>query len=203
MTRKIFIMAWLMFLAMALHAQNPARAKQILDKTSSIVGRRGGASANFSIQGGNYEPVSGTIAVKGRKFYAQTPKGATWFNGKTQWTYLSKSGEVNVSNPDQSTQARMNPYQFITLYKQGYALGVSESDGNYLVTMKATTTKSNIREIQVTIDKASYLPEQVKMLQKGKWTIIRISNFKAKNLSDRLFNFPAKDYPKAEIIDLR
>lgn len=196
-------MAWLMFLAMALHAQNPARAKQILDKTSSIVGRRGGASANFSIQGGNYEPVSGTIAVKGRKFYAQTPKGATWFNGKTQWTYLSKSGEVNVSNPDQSTQARMNPYQFITLYKQGYALGVSESSDNYLVTMKATTTKSNIREIQVTIDKASYLPEQVKMLQKGKWTTIRISNFKAKNLSDRLFNFPAKDYPKAEIIDLR
>lgn len=196
-------MAWLMFLAMALHAQNPARAKQILDKTSSIVGRRGGASANFSIQGGNYEPVSGTIAIKGRKFYAQTPKGATWFNGKTQWTYLSKSGEVNVSNPDQSTQARMNPYQFITLYKQGYALGVSESSDNYLVTMKATTTKSNIREIQVTIDKASYLPEQVKMLQKGKWTTIRISNFKAKNLSDRLFNFPAKDYPKAEIIDLR
>lgn len=203
MTRKIFIMAWLMFLAMALHAQNPARAKQILDKTSSIVGRRGGASANFSIQGGNYEPVSGTIAVKGRKFYAQTPKGATWFNGKTQWTYLSKSGEVNVSNPDQSTQARMNPYQFITLYKQGYALGVSESSDNYLVTMKATTTKSNIREIQVTIDKASYLPKQVKMLQKGKWTTIRISNFKVKNLSDRLFNFPAKDYPKAEIIDLR
>ncbi|MDD7530203.1 MAG: LolA-like putative outer membrane lipoprotein chaperone [Prevotellaceae bacterium] len=203
MTRKIFIMAWLMFLAMALHAQNPARAKQILDKTSSIVGRRGGASANFSIQGGNYEPVSGTIAIKGRKFYAQTPKGATWFNGKTQWTYLSKSGEVNVSNPDQSTQARMNPYQFITLYKQGYALGVSESSDNYLVTMKATTTKSNIREIQVTIDKASYLPKQVKMLQKGKWTTIRISNFKAKNLSDRLFNFPAKDYPKAEIIDLR
>lgn len=203
MTRKIFIMAWLMFLAMALHAQNPARAKQILDKTSSIVGRRGGASANFSIQGGNYEPVSGTIAIKGRKFYAQTPKGATWFNGKTQWTYLSKSGEVNVSNPDQSTQARMNPYQFITLYKQGYALGVSESSGNYLVTMKATTTKSNIREIQVIIDKASYLPEQVKMLQKGKWTTIRISNFKVKNLSDRLFNFPAKDYPKAEIIDLR
>lgn len=196
-------MAWLMFLAMALHAQNLARAKQILDKTSSIVGRRGGASANFSIQGGNYEPVSGTIAIKGRKFYAQTPKGATWFNGKTQWTYLSKSGEVNVSNPDQSTQARMNPYQFITLYKQGYALGVSESSDNYLVTMKATTTKSNIREIQVTIDKASYLPKQVKMLQKGKWTTIRISNFKAKNLSDRLFNFPAKDYPKAEIIDLR
>ncbi len=97
----------------------------------------------------------------------------------------------------------MNPYQFITLYKQGYALGVSESSGNYLVTMKATTTKSNIREIQVIIDKASYLPEQVKMLQKGKWTTIRISNFKAKNLSDRLFNFPAKDYPKAEIIDLR
>ena len=203
MTRKLFIMAWLLFLAMALHAQNPARAKQILDKTSSIVGRRGGASANFSIQGGNYEPVSGTIAIKGRKFYAQTPKGATWFNGKTQWTYLSKSGEVNVSNPDQSTQARMNPYQFITLYKQGYALGVSESSDNYLVTMKATTTKSNIREIQVTIDKASYLPKQVKMLQKGKWTTIRISNFKAKNLSDRLFNFPAKDYPKAEIIDLR
>jgi hypothetical protein len=41
------------------------------------------------------------------------------------------------------------------------------------------------------------------MLQGKNWTTINISNFKAKNQSNDIFSFNSKDYPKAEIIDLR
>ncbi|MDY6207179.1 MAG: LolA-like putative outer membrane lipoprotein chaperone [Prevotella sp.] len=201
--KKSLLLGWLLLLACSLQAQNQAQAKKILDKTAAIVGRKGGASADFSIQGSSYEPVSGTIAVKGNKFYAKTPKGATWFNGKTQWTYLSKSGEVNVANPSDAQQAQMNPYKFIVLYKNGYDLGVKEAGGDYRIHMKATTKGRSIQEMYITINKSSYLPKEVRMLQKGKWTTITIRNFKAKNLSDATFTFNAKDYPKAEIIDLR
>ena len=41
------------------------------------------------------------------------------------------------------------------------------------------------------------------MRQTNDWTTITISNFKAKNLPNSTFTFPAKDFPQAEVIDLR
>ena len=41
------------------------------------------------------------------------------------------------------------------------------------------------------------------MRQSSGWITISISNVKSSNLSDALFTFNAKDYPKAEVIDLR
>ena len=41
------------------------------------------------------------------------------------------------------------------------------------------------------------------MRQNNKWSTITISNFQTKTLSDALFTFNAKNYPNAEIIDLR
>ncbi len=31
------------------------------------------------------------------------PQAIVWYNGKTQWTYMKKTNEVNVSNPTQAT----------------------------------------------------------------------------------------------------
>ena len=57
---------------------------------------------------------------------------------------------------------------------------------------------------EVTISKTTYIPLQIKMRQRNNnWTNISISDFKAKNLSAALFKFDAKQYPSAEIIDLR
>jgi hypothetical protein len=41
------------------------------------------------------------------------------------------------------------------------------------------------------------------MKQRNGWTTINISNLKAAKLNDNMFRFNAKDYPHAEVIDLR
>ena len=41
------------------------------------------------------------------------------------------------------------------------------------------------------------------MRQSSGWVTISVSNVKASNLPDATFTFNAKDYPKAEVIDLR
>ena len=88
-------------------------AKQVLDKTAATISSKSGIKANFTISGNKYGNVSGTIAVKGRKFQATTPMAVMWFDGKTQWTYMKKNDEVNVSNPTEAQLQAINPYNFI------------------------------------------------------------------------------------------
>ena len=97
----------------------------------------------------------------------------------------------------------MNPYTFITMYKSGYTLALDKKGKNYVVHMTAENTKRSVQEVYITIDKGSYIPSLIKMRQGNTWTNISVYNFVAKDLADSQFVFNAKDFPKAEVIDLR
>ncbi len=199
--KRLSLIILAILLATGLYAQNAAQARKILDKTAAIVGRKGGASANFSMSGkaGN---TSGTISIKGTKFNAKTPQAIVWYDGKTLWTYMKNNQEVNVSTPTKASQISMNPYTFINVYKSGYKLGVKNVSGGWQIHLTATNNARTIKEMYITIGK-NYYPKTIKMRQSNGWTTINVSNFKAKNLSDATFRFNAKDFPHAEVIDLR
>ena len=180
---------------------NAQTAKEVLDKTAATVAAKSGAQANFTISGQNMN-ASGTIAIKGKKFHATTAQATIWFDGKTQWTYMKNNDEVNIANPTESQLAAINPYNFIYMYKNGYNYTMKKKGGNFVVHLTATGKKS-IQEMYLTIGQKSYTPSQVRYKTAKGWTTIDIRNFKAANLSDGLFRFNSKDFPKAEIIDLR
>lgn len=178
-------------------------AKTVLDKTAAVVSNKDGVSAGFKITAGQYGNLSGTITVKGRKFQASTPQVNVWFDGKTQWTLMKNSNEVNVSNPTASELAAINPYNFINIYRSGYKYDMKTVGKEFQVHLTATDKSRKIQEMYINVNKSSYVPSQVKMLRGGKWSTITISNFKKASLSDSQFRFNPKSYPDAEIIDLR
>lgn len=177
-------------------------AKSVLDKAAANITVKTGIQAKFKMTGsmGN---TSGTIAVKGKMFHATTPQAIIWFDGKTQWTYMKSNDEVNVTNPTEAQLQAINPYNFINLYKSGYDYTLNKSGKDYVVHLTASSKDKKIRELFITVDKNSYHPTQIKLLQNSKWTIFDISEVKKQNLSDSQFRFNAKDFPKAEVIDLR
>ena len=178
-------------------------AKAVLDKAANAVSNPNGISADFRMSGGMGN-VSGNIAVKGKKFQATTPIATIWFDGKTMWTYMKKNEEVSITTPNDAQLQKINPYNFINLYKKGYDTTMSQSATAYTVHLTAQAQNSNkIQELFITVDKKSYHPTQVKMLQGTKWTTFDISNLKAQTLADTKFTFNAKDFPSAEVIDLR
>lgn len=191
----------LLVLTVSISAQNATQARKILDKTASIIGRKGGAVANFSISG-KYGNSSGTIAIRGNKFNAKTPQAIVWYDGKTQWTYMKKNQEVNVSTPTEAQQQSMNPYKFISIYKNGFKLGMKNVSEGWQIHLYATNQKRTIKEMYIVVGK-NYLPKTIRMRQSNGWTTIKVTNFKAKNLADTMFRFNAKDFPNAEVIDLR
>ncbi len=176
-------------------------AKAILDRTAAILGNQAGASASFSMSGKS-GVTSGTITVKGDKFFAETTQASMWYDGKTQWTYVKATQEVNVSTPTEAQQQAMNPYKFINMYKSGYDLDAKALSSGWEVHMTATDSKRQIQEMYVTIDKG-YQLQSVKMLSGGGWTTITVSNIKTGSFDDSTFTFNAKDHPEAEVIDLR
>ncbi len=198
-TTKLWLFVAMITISLSAFGQS---AQQVLDKTAATIGRKGGASASFKLDGGKQGAVSGTIAIKGNKFFANTPQAKVWFDGKTQWAYLTRTDEVNISTPTQAEQMAMNPYTFINIYKSGYNATMRTVGAAYEVHLTAQNQKRTVQELYITISK-SYLPTLVKMRQGKNWTTIHISNFKAKNQPDGTFKFNKSLCPTAEIIDLR
>ncbi len=198
--KKILLASLCAFCSMATFAQT---AQQVLDKTAAIIGKKSGASANFSISSAKYGSTSGTVAIKGNKFNACTPQSTVWYDGKTQWAYMKKTNEVNVSTPTQAQQMSMNPYTFINIYKTGYKMDMKTNGNNYEVHLVARNAKRSITEMYITVNRKSYVPSQVRMKQGKSWSTITISNFQQKNIPNSTFTFKSKDFPSAEVIDLR
>ncbi len=197
-TIKIWITC---LLAGCFSAAGAQTARSVLDKAAQVLADKGGVTASFKVRSAQSGSVSGTISVKGRKFYAKTTSATVWFDGKTQWTYVPQNDEVNISTPTAGELSAINPYGFVYLYRQGYTLSMQTQGQSYVVTMKSQ--QKAIREMVVTLSRQSYVPSQVRMLQNNQWTTVTISGFKRGNLSDSLFRFNRKACPHAEIIDLR
>lgn len=183
------------------HAQSAAR--QTLDRAAAqITGARQGATARFSTTGGSLGGQSGTIYVKGSKFYAETRNGKIWNDGRTQWTYARSTQEVTVQRASSGSSATANPLGVLTLYRNGYNLSQTVTRGGYTVRMTAANSSKTIKEAVIQLTK-SYIPTSVRIRQRSGWTTIKISNFSRKSLSDNTFRFTSNKAPGAEIVDLR
>ena len=181
-------------------AQSP---KEVLDRCAATVSAKEGVQASFSMSSAQYGAATGTISVKGQMFCATTSAATMWFDGKTLWTYMSKNDEVSVTTPTEARLQTLNPYNFINLYKQGYKYTMSKGEKTFDVHLTAKDKSKGVQELFISVDKATYHPTEVKLLQKQKWTTFTITNLKAVRLPDSTFRFNSKDFPSAEVIDLR
>lgn len=201
--KKVIIAFSILFSLCSVATLQAQTAKEVLDKCASKVSSREGVKADFAMTSAQYGNASGKIAVKGKMFHATTPMATMWFDGKTLWTYMSKNEEVNVTNPSEAQLQVLNPYNFVNMYKEGYDFTMTQSTSAFIVHLTATDQSRRVKEMFITIDKKSYAPMEMKLLQKQKWTSFVISNLTTTKLSDSEFRFNSKDFPTAEVIDLR
>ena len=202
---KVSVLVFSYLIPLASYFSNSAQAQtatKVLDKAAATVTMKEGVKADFKMSG-SMGSTTGTIVIKGKKFHATTPQASVWFDGKTQWTYMKDNDEVNVSNPNESQLQAINPYNFLNLYKKGYKATINSSGSSHVVHLTASSADRKIKELFITIDKKTYHPTQVKLLQGKKWTVFDITNLKKQTTADAEFRFNAKEFSHAEIIDLR
>ncbi len=190
-------------------------AQAILDKAAQMYEQSNGIKANFAIhsvvpQQNISESFEGIIEMKGDKFKLETPDMITWYDGQTQWVYVMRNDEVNVSTPSGDELQLTNPAVLLRQYKKGFSVqykGTSttrQAKSSYDITL-IPKKKSDIQQIDLQIEKMSNIPAAITITDKNKATVsIYISKWETgKNQSDSVFSFNESDYPDAEVIDLR
>ena len=199
-------------IALMTSAQN---ASEILDKAAQAYEQSQGIKANFSLhtsipQQGVSESFEGTIQMRDDKFKLETPDMITWYDGSTQWAYVVRTEEVNVSTPGGEELQFTNPAVLLRSYKKGFKAtyrGTSttrqaKSAYDIVLTPKG---KSDIRTIEVQVEKVTGFPASFTITDKNDATYsIHIRDWQTKvNQPDSFFTFNESDYPDAEVVDLR
>ena len=193
----------------------PARgqsARSVLDATAARMTQSGAVRAQFkATQFRGTTPESearGTMLLSGRKFQMQTSDVLVWFDGTTQWAMQPGSGEVNVTEPTDEELATMNPSALVGIYKKGYNASLRKSSlrgkPTYEVHLSAKSRKATFSDIYVDVDQATSNPLCIRARQDGNWLRLSILTFETGvGTKEGDFTFPRKDYPDAEVIDLR
>jgi outer membrane lipoprotein-sorting protein len=210
--RLVCFLLFLLFLSSNIGAQDVIA---ILDKAVSVCENSNGLTAQFTMfirsdRQQISESFEGVIDVKGEKFVLKTPDMSIWFDGRNQWTYLERNEEVNVTLPSDEELQMTNPILSLRFYKKGFnAIFKGEStaaNGKTCWDIELVPKKKkDIDVIELQIEKKSSIPVLISIVTKqGIHNTIRINEMKTGvNQSDSCFIFEEKEYPNAEIIDLR
>ena len=205
----LLLVGWLPTTALA---QN---ADEILKQAAEMYAQSNGIQAHFSLhttipQQGVSESFEGIIYMHDDQFKLETPDMTTWYDGTTQWTYLPRTEEVNITTPSGNELQTTNPAVLLHTYQNGFKakyIGTSttrQAKTAYDIEL-TPKRKSDIQSVALQVEKLTHVPVSFTITDKnGATYAIVISEWKTQlNQPDRFFTFPEADYPDAEIVDLR
>ena len=198
--KKLFFALLTLLLPYCLSAQTD-KAKVVLDKVISTFTEEGGIQIDFE------GTEKGTIVMKGEKFYLHSGQIQSWYDGKTQWSYVADTEEVNISHPTPEELQGINPYFILVNYQENFESsykGMKTHEGKQVQEIVLAPKGNAHEQITLWISKTSH-PIYIKVENNGKpVSEIHVKNVrKQKEINDHVFRFNKSLYPNAEIIDLR
>ena len=122
--KRLLTVCMLALLPYCLSAQRDAKAAEVLDKVVENISETSGIRIDF---GGT---ENGFLLLKGEKFYLNNGGIQSWYDGKTQWSYVADTDEVNISHPTPEELQGVNPYFILMRYKTDFDY-TDLSEGSY------------------------------------------------------------------------
>ena len=199
--KRLFTLWMLALLPYCISAQTDAKAAEVLDKVLEDLSDNG-IRADFE------GSETGFLLLKGEKFYLNNGNVQSWYDGKTQLSYVADTEEVNISHPTLEELQGINPYLILMRYKTDFNYTYKGSQtrngvkGHEIVLTPKHSEQSEV--IRVFISK-TYHPLAMKMEQNGQTlSEINVTSYKTdQKLEDGMFRFNKTLFPNAEIIDMR
>lgn len=187
-------------------------ARNVLDATAKAIRQSGSTQVSFTattfLGTTPQESMDGTMWLDGHRYRLESAGLSIWFDGKTQWSWLHSSEEVNITEPSETEQQQVNPYAFLDLYKNGYSLSLRKSTlrglQTYEVRLRDEKGSLPIQEIYIDVTRENYTPLCVRVNQDGNWSRIALKSVQThQQFPAAHFTFQPSEHPALEIVDLR
>ena len=194
------------------------KAKAILDEVSAKIKTYKTIKIEFTyrIQGAeknnktatNAENKSGTALIKGEKYNLSISGQTIICDGKTTWTYIKDSKEVQIKTVDVNSNEE-NPQKILTGYNANYKpkwIKEEAQEGKQVDVIDLVPIKGkSFYRIRMTVDKVKKQVISSTVYQKdGSEIMYKIKSFVSDiPLNDASFSFNKTDYPGVEVIDMR
>ena len=213
--KVLFLLATGILTSVIVKAQDADKAKEILDKVSEKTKSFKTIKADFSftlenLQEDITETYDGSIKIKGNKYAIDLMDAKTYFDGKTLYTFMPETEEVNVSEPDENEDGTINPAKIFSLYESGFKyrfIGEPVIDGKtlYEIDLYPESRDKPFSRIKLFIYKDNLTLESLKQMGKdGNNYIIKVKKFQNDlPFDDSEFTFNASAHPDVEVIDMR
>lgn len=202
---KICILLLLSFI-MGCGSLSAQTADAVLKKTAAAIKGADGLSASFTLTSGS-QKISGSMKSASGKFSLVTSTISTWYDGKTMWTYNSKTNETTVMTPTQAELAEANPLYLVNSYSGNFTASFAKTQpkGAKAIVLTPKSKKLGYKSVHITISDATNLPSQVVVVPlSGQKITITVAQVKTRQkLQASAFTYPKSKYPGAEIVDLR
>jgi len=191
------------------------KAREILKKVSTKFKSFKSLKATFIITIENQKDKSsdvqkGTIQLKGDKYRLNVAQQDIVSDGKTVWTYMKDANEIQVNNAVKDTNT-ITPANFLTLYEKGFLfkfIGEEKEKGmvyQLVELVPVDPKKKSVVKVKLKISKKDQMVYSARLIDRsGTVVTYNVEKFTPEAAAaDSIFTFNTKNYPGAEVIDLR
>lgn len=127
----------------------------------------------------------------------------TWTDGKTKWSYNSKTNEVKISTQEENSETEGDAEMFNDI-TDGYDVTIDKETDKawYLLCKKSKSNKDkdDPKKIELAIAKKTYMPISLKTKMSGVTITMRDISF---GVTEKQVTFDVKNYPGVKIVDKR
>lgn len=222
--KKLLIYTLFLLSATQAFAQKDAAAKSILNQVSQKYRSYNIIKSDFTFtvenpQAGSKESRNGTLITQSKtnKYKVDVYTAGSQSDveqeiisdGKSQWTYLKKDKEVQLTDADVSDQS-FNPAKIFSIYEHGfkyYYSGDQKIAGKVyqVIELSPEDDKSQFFKIKLTIDKVKKQIYSALIFDKsGAHYTYTLRSFSGiANLPASTFSFDTKAHPGVEVVNLK
>ena len=208
--KKLLFLVIVAALNLAALAQTDKKATAILDEVSVKTKAYKTIKIEFTYAMDNakqkiHDKFKGTLLSKGDKYKLTAAGQDVISDGKTVWTYLKDTKEVQINNVGEDDDA-FTPTKLLSGYNKDFKSKFIEEKGNeQLIELYPLKKGKSFTKVQLTIDKTKkQISKFVIYDRNGSTFTYLVDKFVTDQpIADNVFTFNKAEHPGVEINDMR
>ena len=148
----------------------------------------------------------GVLILDNERYTLDMENMKIWCDGAVQWSYMKDIDEIYITDADSDEAQNLSPIYIMEKYREGYSLELCDDGiGMPIVDMTSCDADADVTRIQLFVDVDMLVLEamSISMASQGRVHVHLGRSTKGHKFAKSVYKCPVKEFPTAEIVDMR